>query len=530
MRDEQLFITIRDMLCFFASLYIMVMLTFYCKDRHGYYYQLEMSTILNIPQTNYGDNTFMSIQNADDFWDWARDSLATALLASWYDGNPAYGMRAYLNDKVSRSMGIGTVRQVRTKKSAQCEVVKQFKDYINNCGEELTEDNEETTLYMQPGWTVLETENGTDATDEYTYKTAKELSTSSVSGFLGSYEGGGYTVSMSGTQADIIALFNKLDKERWIDDSTRAVIIEFSAYNAQINYFSVVQLLVEIPKSGIYLPNSWVESVRLIKSEGSDGTVVKYYEMLYIFFSVLIFAKEVLCYIYGRYKVITTMKRTLNPFKIVYKLVLGEFSPWNFMDLVVGALAVASVFAYTLRQKYTNQAMEDFNAKNGNAYINLTIQRNWEIIFSYCLAGAVFFTSCKMIRILRFNRRIGVLAATLDNALGAIISFGVAFLFFCMTFNGVLYVVLGNKMGGFRSLISTFQTSLAGMLGKLDVVSVQPISKFAFVVTMIYMIVGSKLVLQLYVTIIMFEFEEIRNDSEKQTNDYEILDHIKYKF
>uniref|UniRef100_A0A1I7UCH5 WASH_WAHD domain-containing protein n=3 Tax=Caenorhabditis tropicalis TaxID=1561998 RepID=A0A1I7UCH5_9PELO len=46
---------------------------------------------------------------------------------------------------------------------------------------------------------------------------------------------------------------------------------------------------------------------------------------------------------------------------------------------------------------------------------------------------------------------------------------------------------------------------------------------------MIFMIVGSKLVLQLYVTIIMFEFEEIRNDSEKQTNDYEIIDHIKYK-
>lgn len=42
MRDEQLFITIRDMLCFFASLYIMVMLTYYCKDRHGYWYQLEV--------------------------------------------------------------------------------------------------------------------------------------------------------------------------------------------------------------------------------------------------------------------------------------------------------------------------------------------------------------------------------------------------------------------------------------------------------------------------------------------------------
>lgn len=43
MRDEQLFVTLRDMLCFFVSLYIMVMLTFYCKDRHAFYYQQEVS-------------------------------------------------------------------------------------------------------------------------------------------------------------------------------------------------------------------------------------------------------------------------------------------------------------------------------------------------------------------------------------------------------------------------------------------------------------------------------------------------------
>uniref|UniRef100_A0A8R1IT43 PKD_channel domain-containing protein n=1 Tax=Caenorhabditis japonica TaxID=281687 RepID=A0A8R1IT43_CAEJA len=199
------------------------------------------------------------------------------------------------------------------------------------------------------------------------------------------------------------------------------------------------------------------------------------------------------------------------------------------MDLVVGALAFSSVIAYFLRQKYTNQAMDNFNANNGNSYINLTTQRNMELAFNYCLAGAVFFTSCKMIRILKFNRRIGVLAATLDSALGSIVAFGVALVFFCMAFNSVLYATLGNKMGGYRSLIATFETSLAGMLGKLDVMSIKPISSFAFVWTMVYMILGSKLMLQLYVTIIMFEFEEIRNDSEKQTNDYEIIDHIKYK-
>uniref|UniRef100_A0A8R1HLC8 PLAT domain-containing protein n=1 Tax=Caenorhabditis japonica TaxID=281687 RepID=A0A8R1HLC8_CAEJA len=41
MRDEQLFVTLRDMLCFFASLYIMLMLTYYCKDRNAFFYQQE---------------------------------------------------------------------------------------------------------------------------------------------------------------------------------------------------------------------------------------------------------------------------------------------------------------------------------------------------------------------------------------------------------------------------------------------------------------------------------------------------------
>uniref|UniRef100_A0A8R1IW65 PKD_channel domain-containing protein n=1 Tax=Caenorhabditis japonica TaxID=281687 RepID=A0A8R1IW65_CAEJA len=80
----------------------------------------------------------MSIRSSEEFWNWSRNYLATALLASWYDGNPAYGMRAYLNDKVSRSMGIGTIRQLRTKKSAKCIMVEQFDQFIEGCQEELT--------------------------------------------------------------------------------------------------------------------------------------------------------------------------------------------------------------------------------------------------------------------------------------------------------------------------------------------------------------------------------------------------------
>lgn len=44
-RDEQLFETARQVIFFFISLYIIVSLTYYCRDRYGYYYQKQVKII-----------------------------------------------------------------------------------------------------------------------------------------------------------------------------------------------------------------------------------------------------------------------------------------------------------------------------------------------------------------------------------------------------------------------------------------------------------------------------------------------------
>ncbi|KAK6012938.1 hypothetical protein OSTOST_21882, partial [Ostertagia ostertagi] len=61
---------------------------------------------------------------------------------------------------------------------------------------------------------------------------------------------------------------------------------------------------------------------------------------------------------------------------------------------------ITSVIAYYLRQVYIDKALENFAATNGNVYINLELQRNVELLFTFCLAGVVFFVACKMIKIL----------------------------------------------------------------------------------------------------------------------------------
>jgi hypothetical protein len=54
----------------------------------------------------------------EEFWDWSHNVLAPGLRASeWYNGEQPYNLAGYLNDKTSRIIGWGLMRQVRVQNS-----------------------------------------------------------------------------------------------------------------------------------------------------------------------------------------------------------------------------------------------------------------------------------------------------------------------------------------------------------------------------------------------------------------------------
>lgn len=68
------------------------------------------------------------------------------------------------------------------------------------------------------------------------YKTAEELQSFTSTGRLGSYTGGGYVLALKGSTQDLLDRLNYLQKLGWIDRYTRAVMLEFSVYNANVIY------------------------------------------------------------------------------------------------------------------------------------------------------------------------------------------------------------------------------------------------------------------------------------------------------
>lgn len=75
----------------------------------------------------------------------------------------------------------------------------------------------------------------------YKYQTAEKLENWYTWGIVSYYPGGGYIVDLSNTTNESHKIIEHLKNTIWIDRGTRAVIIEFTVYNANINMFCSIK-------------------------------------------------------------------------------------------------------------------------------------------------------------------------------------------------------------------------------------------------------------------------------------------------
>ena len=77
----------------------------------------------------------------------------------------------------------------------------------------------------------------------WTYSTEQELDGSSDWGTLAKYGGGGYYQDLPPLKADAAQVLQELKDGLWVDRGTRAIFIDFTVYNANINLFCVITLV-----------------------------------------------------------------------------------------------------------------------------------------------------------------------------------------------------------------------------------------------------------------------------------------------
>ena len=84
-------------------------------------------------------------------------------------------------------------------------------------------------------------------------------------GSITCYSNGGAVQNLFSLKNETSELIHELKESLWISRATRAVILDFAVYNANVNLFCVVKLIFEFPAVGGVIPSNEFMTVKLIR-------------------------------------------------------------------------------------------------------------------------------------------------------------------------------------------------------------------------------------------------------------------------
>lgn len=104
---------------------------------------------------------------------------------------------------------------------------------------------------FQPGWAnKKDTVYSSSINTAFVYKSSDVLDTYVCIGDHGVYGSGGYVYDFRGHLTDLQGNLSQLHQLSWIDERTRAVIIQINMYTANAELFTSVTLLTEFLSTG----------------------------------------------------------------------------------------------------------------------------------------------------------------------------------------------------------------------------------------------------------------------------------------
>jgi hypothetical protein len=445
-----------------------------------------------------------------------------------------YGLAGYINDTTSRIIGYALLRQVRMKKgnlnarfrfnkfiyfqniSDSCSVAAVMNSSgINFCSKDYDIFEEDTNDYGYK-WDAYDSSYKPDSSSEraynaFQYRNATDLNGYPLFGIYNNYWGGGYVYEMRGKKSYLQGNVTLLQNNSWIDRYTRAVMIEFSIYNPNINLFIVVEIMAEFLPSGAVLTSSRFDPINLLNFNTGFSSLIVACDIIYVIFIVYFMFQEIreIC------------KQGKKYFTQFWSLV-------EWANIIISWAGVA-MYAYRI---YSGEKVSDFFKKtSGYGYYKFQYVAFWNETLRYCYAFCAFLNTLKFLKLLRFNKRVSFLSSTIQHAAKELIAFGFMFVILWLAFVQLIHLLFQTKILGFSTFPRSMTTCFQMMLGKFQVDGLlQANMFFGPLMFAVYNIFIVFILLNMFVSIINDSFASVRKNAEKQNDDLNIFRFLKNKF
>ncbi|KAI8499392.1 hypothetical protein Bbelb_231560 [Branchiostoma belcheri] len=394
---------------------------------------------------------FDEISTADDYWTWARDVLIPGLFPEDHYNSERLGWRRklFISDTTSFRIGAARYRQIRVK-PRPCDFHRRYSSlYMSQeCNSGNSFSDEETRDFL-PGWTPLSSSNSSDDVSKpspWTYHLPGSGDELPAMGAIATHGSGGYVAGVGRNKAAALAVIAGLKEAGWIDRYTRAVIVEFTVYNANVNFFSTISYMVEFLNTGGAVPSHSVWTYRLHRFVGMAGYILMALHILYV-----------VCFLYTLYREVRLMKEQGRSYCL---------QPWNILEIAnilvcFGAVAVFAVDYITSR----NTVDKLLHCRDSSKFISFDQAVFWNQAFVWTVATVAFINIFKFLRLLRFNPMLSVLMTSMRHMAPEVTGFGVYFTFLFLSFVQLGHLVFGLKIQEHQEILQELWRRLANFLG-----------------------------------------------------------------
>ncbi|KAM3625915.1 uncharacterized protein V6R79_019756 [Siganus canaliculatus] len=469
-KEQKVFALIREILAYMGFMWMLLLVAYGQRDPNAFFLTQHI-------RQSFSKDVSDSM-NIQDVFNWANTTLLSSLFGE-YPG--------FITDGNSKLVGNARLRQVRVQKNS-CHVAPSMRLSDRDCHTPYSWESEDIGSYG-PGWSPIVGGNASvDLHSPWTYQSQSKLRAFPIWGSVTLYRGGGFVVDLGPDLLNSSRVLQYLYDSTWFDAYTQAIFVEFTVYNANVNLFCIVTLMLETIAIGAFQFHSELQSVRLYQSTGGLHIFVMASEAIYFLF--------IIYYMFVQGKLMKLQKLTY--FK----------SKWNLLELAIIILSWSALSVFIKRTLLGKRDVEYYQ-NNKDQYASFHETATADAVLGYLIAFLVLLATIKLWHLLRLNPKLHMITATLQRAWTDISGFLVVITIMFLAYSIATNLMYGWKLYSYRTLLDAAQTMISLQLGIFnyeEVLNYNPVlGAFLIGSCIVFM---TFVVLNLFISVILVAFSQ----------------------
>ncbi|XP_067106764.1 polycystin-2 isoform X1 [Osmerus mordax] len=498
-RERYLRNVLREMITYVMFLITLCILSYGAVSSDMYHYTRVMSQlILDSPLSPGEHTTFRTLVTTQDFWKFTEGPFLDGMYWESWNPNSSLLENHSLIFQENLLLGVPRLRQVRVHNrscSVHPDLQGELQDAQLDCYDAYTPGNEDSAPFGP--------KNGT----AWRYTEEGRLNGSSSGGQVSTYAGGGFYQDLGRSRERTAELLRSLRENLWLDRGTRAVFLDFSVYNGNINLFCIARLLAEFPATGGVLTSWQFQTVRLIRYTSGWDYFVGMCELAFCLFTLYYVVEEVL----------EIHIHCLHYFK----------SLCNCLDVLIVVLSIAAIIMNITRTSMVSSHLKHL-LENQAGHPCFGPLASLQVHFNNMAAVLVFLCWVKLFKFITLNRTLSQLSSTMSRCARDLLGFSIMFFIIFVAYAQLAYLLFGTQVDDFSTFQGCIFTQFRIILGDLEFSEIEaasPVLGPVYFTTFVFFIFF--ILMNMFLAIINDSYSEVKTDMAQQRPEMQMTDLIR---